>query len=59
VYAVGVCCKRGGWIFIIYKCKGEAHPTLKVRRIESVRSEISKPSLETPLEVVENVGRFG
>jgi len=55
VYAVGVCWKRGEWIFSIYKREGEVHPTLKVRRVESVMSENLKSCLKIQLEVVENV----
>jgi len=55
MYAVGVCWKRGGWIFSLHKREGEAHPTLKVRRVESVMSENLKLSLKIQLEVVENV----
>jgi len=32
MYAVGVCWKRGEWIFSIYMRMGDAYPTLKVRK---------------------------
>jgi hypothetical protein len=32
--AAGVCWRRGGWIFSIYKRIGDPYPTLKVRRLK-------------------------
>ncbi len=41
MFAVGVCWKRGNWIFSVYCCLGDDYPTLRVRKIGSVRVEVS------------------
>lgn len=33
--AAGVCWRRDGWLFSIYKRNGEKYPTLRVRRLKS------------------------
>ena len=32
MYAVGLCWKRGGWVFSAYRRQGDVYATLKVRR---------------------------
>jgi hypothetical protein len=60
MYAVGVCCKRGEWIFSMYMCRGDAYPTLKVRRVKHAEVEAFKSALKFPFdEVFEVVRRFG
>jgi len=62
MYAVGVCWKMGEWIFSVYMRRGDAYPTLKVRRTKCGESMVLRAT--TPLkvdfvEVVEAVRRFG
>lgn len=61
MYAVGLCWKRDGWVFSLYKRLGEAYPTLNVRRVESRGCDVQHA--ESPktmfLEVLKVVGRFG
>lgn len=49
MYAVGVCWKRGGWIFSVYRRAGEAYPTLKVRRVKGESCSVQHAEgLKTP-----------
>lgn len=61
MYAVGVCWKRDGWIFSLYKRVGEAYPTLKVRMVEGEGCNIQHAEAPKTMfeEVVGFVGRFG
>ena len=34
MYAVGVCWKSGGWVFSVYRRRGDVYATLKVGRIK-------------------------
>jgi len=34
MYAVGVCWRRGGWVFGVYRRQGDVYVTLRVRRIK-------------------------
>jgi len=38
MYAVGLCWRRGGWVFSAYRCRGDVYATLKVRRIKHGRA---------------------
>ncbi|MEM3536674.1 MAG: hypothetical protein QXF44_02735 [Candidatus Bathyarchaeia archaeon] len=51
MFAVGVCWKRGNWIFSVYRCLGDDYPTLKVRRARSITVEIMK--LKSPFGEVD------
>ena len=62
MYAVGVCWKRGGWMFSIYMRMGDAYPTLKVRRVKCGENDVlrARTSLKVGFgEVFEAVRRFG
>jgi hypothetical protein len=58
MFAVGVCWKRGSWIFSVYRCLGDDYPTLRVRKVGSVRVKVLE--LKSPFgEVVKGVRRLG
>jgi hypothetical protein len=38
MYAVGLCWKRGGWVFSAYRRRGDVYATLKVRRMKPGRA---------------------
>jgi hypothetical protein len=62
MYAVGVCWKRGGWMFSIYMRRGDAYPTMKVRRVKcGVRDGVRVgTTFKVDFEgVFEAVRRFG
>ncbi len=61
MYAVGVCWKRKGWIFSVYKCVGDAYPTLRVRRVKCESGKVLRANaVKTPFgEVFEVVRRLG
>jgi len=62
MYAVGVCWKRGGWIFSVYMRMGDAYPTLKVRRGKCGVSDGARAGTTLKVdfgEVFEAVRRFG
>ena len=62
MYAVGVCWKMGEWIFSVYMRRGDAYPTLKVRRVKLGENDVLRAatSLKVDFEgVVEAVRRFG
>ena len=62
MYAVGVCWKSGGWMFSIYMRRGDAYPTLKVRRVKLGENDVlrARASLKVDFEgVFEAVRRFG
>jgi len=60
MYAVGVCWKRGGLIFSVYMCMGDAYPTLKVRKCGESIVLRATTSLKADFgEVFEAVRRFG
>ena len=58
MYAVGVCWKRGEWIFSIYIREGDAYPMLKVKRVRGGEgaapraAPIPKPSFVEAVKVV-------
>ena len=38
MYAVGLCWRRGGWVFSVYRRRGDVYATLKVRRMKHGRA---------------------
>ena len=59
MYVVGVCWKRGGWIFSVYRRLDDVYPTLKAWKVEGFRLEALKADFKVPMGgFVGNVGRF-
>ena len=54
MHAFGLCWKAEGLIFSVYWRSGDAHATLKVRRVESSRIRVSN-NYEWMAEATENV----
>jgi hypothetical protein len=44
MYAVGVCWRRGGWVFSVYRVQDDVYATLKVRRIKHGGAAVLKVS---------------
>jgi len=62
MYAVGVCWKRGGWVFSVYRGRGDVYATLKVRRIkhgEAATLKVQEALQGYDGEVFERVRRLG
>jgi hypothetical protein len=63
MYAIGLCFKRGGWVFSVYRRRGDVYATLKVRRIKHGRAAATLKVQEglqgDDGEVFERVQRLG
>jgi len=60
--AVGLCWKRGGWVFSVYRRRGDIYATLKVRRVkhgEAAELEVQEGLHVDDGEVFECVRRLG
>lgn len=59
MYAVGVCWRRGEWIFSLYHGIGDEYATLKIRKVGRAGVEADRCAVKDPFkEVVGHVGRL-